>query len=146
MKTGQRMFSTKKRLLWSGLIVLLVGSCVQASKKHAVVPAFVGAEGAGAMARGGRGGTVLLVTTLSDYDSSKNEPVIPGSLRAACQAQGPRTVIFRVSGIIELKLPLYIRNPFITIAGQTAPGDGICLKNHAFRIYDTHDVIVRRPV
>jgi len=143
VKSRVNMFSIKKSLLWGSLIVLFVGSCVQASKKHAAVPAFVGAEGAGAMARGGRGGAVLFVTTLSDYDSSKNEPVVPGSLRCACETQGARTVIFRVSGIIALKSPLYIRNPFITVAGQSAPGDGICLKNHSLLISDTHDVIVR---
>ncbi len=93
------------------------------------------AEGFGAYARGGRGGKVLLVTTLADSG--------PGSLREACEAEGPRIVLFRVSGIVALESDLIIANPYITIAGQTAPGDGICLKNRTFRVAKTHDVIVR---
>lgn len=99
------------------------------------VPAFPGAEGFGAVSRGGRGGRVLLVTNLND----KGE----GSLRAACEAQGPRTVIFRTGGLIELKKAIRIRSPFITIAGQTAPGGGICLKNFGLFFEDTHDIILR---
>lgn len=99
------------------------------------VPAFPGAAGAGKWARGGRGGRVIAVTNLRDAG--------PGSLRAAIEARGPRTVIFRVSGTIELKSVLCIRHPFLTIAGQTAPGDGICLKGHGLFIEGTHDVIIR---
>jgi hypothetical protein len=98
-------------------------------------PAFPGAEGAGQWAAGGRGGRVIAVTSLEDSG--------PGSLREALNAKGPRTVVFRVSGTIELKSPLRIREPFVTVAGQTAPGDGICLKNFEFQIGQTHDVIVR---
>jgi hypothetical protein len=96
--------------------------------------AFPGAEGFGAEAVGGRGGRALLVTTLADSG--------PGSLRAACEADGPRTIIFRISGNIELQSDLRITKPFITLAGQTAPGEGICLKNSAC-IIATHDVVVR---
>ncbi|MEN6336714.1 MAG: pectate lyase, partial [Phycisphaerales bacterium] len=101
--------------------------------------AFPGAEGYGAYAKGGRGGKVLFVTNLSDSG--------PGSLRAAVEATGPRTVIFRVGGVIETK-GLAIREPYITIAGQTAPGDGICIKKtesdgDAFSLSATHDVIIR---
>src|SRR5258706_983261 len=101
--------------------------------------AFPGAEGYGAYARGGRGGKVLFVTNLSDSG--------PGSLREAVEAKGPRTVIFRVGGLIETT-GLAIREPYITIAGQTAPGDGICIKKtessgDAFDLTGTHDVIVR---
>ena len=81
--------------------------------------AFPGAEGYGAYAKGGRGGKVLFVTNLNDSG--------PGSLREAVEAKGPRTVIFRVGGVIETK-GLVIREPYLTIAGQTAPGDGICIK------------------
>ena len=86
------------------------------------VPAFPGAEGYGAQAIGGRGGQVIEVTNLNDSG--------PGSLRAAAEAEGPRIVVFRVGGTIELLSPIEIINPYITIAGQTAPGGGIALKTH----------------
>lgn len=98
------------------------------------IPAFPGAEGFGAATPGGRGGKVIPVTNLNDDG--------PGSLRAACETEGPRIVIFRISGVITLTRKLIIKNPFITIAGQTAPGDGICLRNFTF-VIATHDVIVR---
>ncbi len=98
------------------------------------VPAFPGAEGFGAQSVGGRGGQVLFVTNLDDSG--------PGSLRAAVDTDGPRTVIFRISGTITLKSSLVITKPYITIAGQTAPGYGICLKDNALAIAADH-VIVR---
>ena len=91
------------------------------------VPAFPGAEGFGAYTPGGRGGKVLLVTHLEDYGPGQDP--IPGSLRAACETQGPRIVIFRVSGNIHLKGTLAIREPYLTLAGQSAPGQGICLRD-----------------
>jgi hypothetical protein len=97
--------------------------------------AFPDAEGYGRFARGGRGGRVLKVTSLSDSG--------PGSLRAAVEAEGPRTVVFDVSGRIILKNRLGIRNPYLTIAGQTAPGKGICIANLNLGMLGTHDVIVR---
>jgi len=103
--------------------------------------AFPGAEGFGAYSKGGRGGQILFVTNLNDYNPENEEPIV-GSLRWACDTYGPRTVIFKVSGLIELKTWLTIFNPFITIAGQSSPGDGICLKNFGLNI-TTHDVIVR---
>lgn len=108
----------------------------------ASVAAFPGAEGFGAMTRGGRGGAVLLVTNVEDYAPGKEEPV-PGSLRAAIETPGPRIVVFRVGGLIELKAPLVIREPYLTLAGQTAPGDGICLVNYACVLKETHDVVIR---
>jgi hypothetical protein len=99
------------------------------------LPAFPGAEGAGKWAKGGRGGKVVAVTNLNDSG--------PGSLRAAVEMREPRTVIFRVSGTIGLKKPIRIAHPFITIAAQTAPGDGICLKDYDLQIGATHDVVVR---
>ncbi len=99
------------------------------------IPAFPQAEGFGAYAMGGRGGKVIVVDNLNDSG--------PGSLRAAVMDPDPRIVIFRVSGTIELQSELRVTNPYITIAGQTAPGDGICLKNFPLKIHRTHDVIVR---
>ena len=99
-----------------------------------VVRSFPGAEGFGSTTPGGRGGRPLFVTNLNDSG--------PGSFRAACEADGPRVVIFRVSGLITLVTPIVIKNPYLTVVGQTAHGDGICLRNYPFTIA-THDVIVR---
>ncbi len=97
-------------------------------------PAFPGAEGFGKFTLGGRGGRVIEVTNLNDHG--------PGSFRAACMAEGPRTVVFRVSGTIPLESKFKITHPYLTIAGQTAPGDGICIKNYQVN-FDTHDLIIR---
>ena len=105
--------------------------------------AFPTAEGYGRFARGGRGGRVIEVTNLQDYDEAKGDAVIPGSFRAAVEAEGPRTIIFRVSGLIHLKKPCAVHNPYCTIAGQSAPGDGICLADYGAGAYGTHDVIIR---
>ena len=104
-------------------------------------PAFPGAEGFAKYTSGGRYGRVLLVTTLDDYDPEMDAP-IAGSLRKAIETGGPRTVLFRVSGTIELKGPLEIYKPFLTLAGQSAPGDGICLKNYGVGVR-TSQVIIR---
>jgi hypothetical protein len=103
--------------------------------------AFPTAEGYGRFAIGGRGGRVIEVTSLEDY--APGQTPIPGSLRAAVEAEGPRTIVFRVSGLIKLKAPCAVHNPYCTIAGQTAPGDGICLANYSSGAYGTHDVIIR---
>lgn len=101
---------------------------------QADIPAFPGAEGGGAYSFGGRGGKVYVVTSLEDDG--------PGSLRWACEQGGARMVVFNVSGIIRLKRPLIIRAPYITIAGQTAPGDGVCVAGESVWI-NTHDVVIR---
>jgi hypothetical protein len=100
----------------------------------AEIPAFPGAEGGGAFTPGGRGGKVIVVTSLASEG--------PGTLREACETGGARIIVFNVSGIIRLSTPIHVRAPYITIAGQTAPGDGICVTGSSFLI-DTHDVIIR---
>ncbi|MES2753923.1 MAG: pectate lyase [Pseudomonadota bacterium] len=96
--------------------------------------AFAGAEGAGRFAAGGRGGTVIHVTTLADAG--------PGSLRAAVDTPGPRVVVFDVTGTIRLASPLTIDHGRITIAGQSAPGGGITIADHGL-VVEADDVIVR---
>jgi hypothetical protein len=105
--------------------------------------AFPTAEGYGRFARGGRGGRIIEITNLGDYDAGKGDAVIPGSFRAAVEADGPRTIVFRVSGVIHLKRPCAVSKPYCTMAGQTAPGDGICLADYGAGAYGTHDVIIR---
>ena len=118
------------------------GQASEGAASQTRLPAFPGAEGFGAYTPGGRGGKVLAVTNLLDYVPGKEEP-IRGSFRAACNTKGPRIIVFRVAGLIELKAALVITEPFVTVAGQTSPGDGICLKNWGFVVESTHDVIIR---
>ncbi|MDR8391926.1 hypothetical protein NC796_12280 [Aliifodinibius sp. S!AR15-10] len=101
---------------------------------QAKIPAFPGAEGGGAHSFGGRGGDVYVVTSLEDSG--------PGTFREALESVGPRIVVFNVSGIIRLEKPLIIKAPYITIAGQTAPGDGVVVAGETVWI-NTHDVVIR---
>ena len=102
--------------------------------RQAKIPAFPGAEGGGMFTFGGRGGKVLTVTNLNDAG--------PGSFRWACEQGGAGFIVFNVSGNIVLKTPIIVRAPYITIAGQTAPGEGVMISGESFQV-DTHDVIVR---
>jgi pectate lyase len=116
-------------------LILVVG--LISAPAGALAPAFPGAEGAGAYAVGGRNGDVYHVTNLANSGT--------GSLRYGIEnaPSNGRTIVFDVSGTIALSSTLRIRNPYITIAGQTAPGLGICITNWDTQIEYTHDVILR---
>ncbi len=120
------------RVTYSGLPVIFCVFFINYSL--AQVPAFPGAEGFGAMATGGRGGDVYHVTTLDDDGE--------GSLRYGIEnASGPRTIVFNISGNIELTSYLNIRSPKMTIAGQTAPGPGICVQNYGLTVKANHVIL-----
>jgi Bacterial TSP3 repeat len=112
----------------------LPGAAEPKDLPQAKIPAFPGAWGGGMHSFGGRGGRVIVVSNLNDSG--------PGSFREACEAGGPRIVVFNVAGIIKLKDRIRVRAPYITIAGSTAPGDGVCLAGNTVEL-ETHDVIVR---
>lgn len=129
-----------KVILISIFSALMVGCNPPQPETPSSIPAFPSAEGYGANSAGGRGGRVIEVSNLSDTG--------PGSLRSALEAEGPRIVVFRVGGTIELLSSIEIEHPYITIAGQTAPGGGITIKNHPSNTRSpirikTHDVIMR---
>jgi hypothetical protein len=112
---------------------------VTAQTQSGALPAFPGAQGGGAAAVGGRGGVVIEVTNLNDSGA--------GSLRACIDASGPRTCVFRVSGLITFLSRAQVSNPFLTIAGQTAPGGGVVIggaNQKGEQIFvSTHDVVIR---
>ncbi len=136
------------RLRVAPMALRFVAACLAAAPLLAAatttagLPAFPGAEGGGALAVGGRGGVVCKVTNLNDSGS--------GSLRSCIDKEGPRTVIFEVGGTIELNSRIILSNPYITIAGQTAPGGGIQVKaakngygGGDLLTVQTHDVVIR---
>lgn len=103
---------------------------------------FPGAEGHGRFARGGRGGKVVRVTSLADYGSA--EAPVPGTLRHAIEVEtGPRVVVFDVGGLITLGRRLTLSSSCVTVAGQTAPGKGVCLRGWALGLSGAHDSVVR---
>lgn len=135
-----------------GLCGLVISACSSRSRAAVSAPpapvpvtgpvAFPGAIGHGAGSSGGRNGRIIIVDSLADSG--------PGTLRACFDADGPRVCVFRVAGVIRFQTPAIIHNPYLTIAGQTAPGGGITLAHVAgaagrtpLVIKGTHDVVVR---
>jgi hypothetical protein len=119
-------------------ILIITTITLTSFDSNAQIKAFPDAEGFGAFTTGGRGGDVWVVTNLEDNPESAPE----GSLRWAVRKKGARTIVFAVSGNIDLKAPLDINNGNLTIAGQTAPGDGICIRNYTVRV-KADNVIIR---
>jgi hypothetical protein len=117
----------------TSVFALILTVLIQMANAYAI-PVFPGAEGFGTDTPGGRGGTVYKVTNLDASGS--------GSLKECIDATGPRVCVFEVSGTIVLTDDLWIRNPYITIAGQTAPSPGITIRGAAIRV-STHDVVIQ---
>jgi hypothetical protein len=128
---------------------LVDSDCVNSDDNYESSPlAFPGAEGFGAMAKGGRGGSIVYVNNLGDYDLSVGESVIPGTLRWALEENtGKRTILFKIGGNIKLKKRIVLNgeeDSYVTIAGQSAPGDGVMLENFGISVSGmAHDIVIR---
>jgi hypothetical protein len=112
----------------------LPGAAEPKDLPQAKIPAFPGAWGGGMYSFGGRGGKVFVITSLADRG--------PGTFREACEAGGPRTIVFNVAGIIRLTERIRIRAPYVTIDGGSAPGDGVCIAGDTVEL-ESHDIVIR---
>ncbi len=124
------------------MIAMAAGSVNVMAEDTSRLPAFPGAEGGGKYTTGGRGGEVYIVNTLEDYDPNTEKP-IKGSFRDAVSGDN-RIIVFDVSGVIDLKTSLLITDrKNLTIAGQTAPGDGITIHGFETNVSRSQNVIMR---
>jgi len=122
-----------------GLIAFLLSANLAASAQTEAVPAFPGAEGFGRYTTGGRGGAVCHVTKITDCPEDALEE---GTFRWACRQKGARTIVFDVDGTIQLTSELVLKDGDVTIAGQTAPGGGVCVAGYPFLI-KADNVVIR---
>lgn len=128
----------QRRTMLRLAVLLLTALGAVAAEAGRYRTAFPGADGYGSRSKGGRGGRVLIVDSLEDR--AVGAPA--GTLRWAIRQPGPRIVVFRVAGTIELADVLSIREPYLTVAGQTAPGEGITVRGFPLRVF-THNVILQ---
>ncbi len=128
-----------QRRTFALFLLLSIASPVLIAAEVTGLPAFPGAQGCGTTTPGGRGGTVYVVTRLDDY--GEDEEPIPGTLRHAIEQEGPRCVVFAVGGMLKLKRRLFIRQPYLTIAGNTAPFPGVTVTNYDTKVRANHVVL-----